>query len=316
GVESDPWSDQETGEALSSEATLQDHDWMEEPVADLFGDEPVSSTPDPLGGSAAPLFGDLAGEPADPDPEVDTEDPPSVAAMLDDFFSGDSLTDEPPAPAQAIAKPIGSGFISDSLDESESSDESTSLFEQFEQPDGEDDGALLFVESLESESLDSLQDHISDFGSEFIADSFDESDSSEEAASLFDQFEQPVDPPDAEEDGVSLFAESSEDFPLDLLQDEMGAPSGDDGFSSLLEGLQEEDGASGALTDAEEAKTLADLLRSQKAYFVQPAAAPESDESRAVPPAVPSDSDPFSNWFGSDGEDAEETRDAQKKNNG
>ncbi|NEQ98327.1 MAG: hypothetical protein F6K30_16680, partial [Cyanothece sp. SIO2G6] len=171
----------------------------------------------------------------------------------------------------------------------------------------DDSAAALFEESSEAEPLDSLKDDVGELASAFI------SAPSDDATSLFDQFGQA----EADDPAASLFDDSQDTETLDGLQDEGAEQSEDTEFASLLEELEQDaPSSSEALSNVEEAKTLADLLRGQNAYIGQQPSELEAQESRSTPPTVPSDSDPFSNWFGSESEDMGDTEDSQKKNNG
>ncbi|MGK7890399.1 MAG: hypothetical protein AB4042_13770, partial [Leptolyngbyaceae cyanobacterium] len=228
---------------------------------------------------------------------------------------------------------LGSAFLSESSNLESSSSESsnsvpsisdlsadledsTSLFDQFDQPTTGDTDTSPFDESSETESLDILPDGMGGLDSLI-------SESSTDSSSLFE-----FGPSSKGDDSTqSLFeeslAESSDIGSLNnnILQDDNDEQTGENtGLTNLLEELRQDGSStSGALSDAEEAKTLADLLRGQSAYLGrQPAKTEPEEESRAVPPPVPSDSDPFSNWFGAESEEIEGTEDtggAQKKNN-
>ncbi|MGK7890156.1 MAG: hypothetical protein AB4042_12545, partial [Leptolyngbyaceae cyanobacterium] len=119
-----------TEPSLSSDATLKDHTWMNQSTA-LFADElplvpPTTGTdqPEDLFPDAEPTAGGWIETQADADAETATganvQDLTPVSTMLDDLFSGDPSTDDPPTPAQAIAKPIPSSFISEPPDSPES----------------------------------------------------------------------------------------------------------------------------------------------------------------------------------------------------
>ncbi|NET49572.1 MAG: hypothetical protein F6K09_12810, partial [Merismopedia sp. SIO2A8] len=100
------------------------------------------------------------------------------------------------------------------------------------------------------------------------------------------------------------------------LEEDFGDNFEDDGLTSLLQDLQDNTPSPSQLSSTEDAKTLADLLRGQGTSRPPEPSSSSPDGVTTTFPPVPSDAQPFSNWFGESLEGPDEESDLEKKNNG